>query len=100
MVQEFVVSVDNDDNSYYPEIAADPNGFIHIVWQDAMDYLGSGTEYDIFYRKFSGTIEVTETESGLFQNLDVGEIIILVSILGGFQIILAVITYFALKRKK
>jgi len=96
--QEMVVSVDNDDNSYYPEIATDSNGFIHIIWQDAMDYLGCGSEYDVFYRKFSGT--VVDTEAGLFKNLDFGEIIILAGILGGFQIILAVITYFALRKKK
>ncbi len=96
--QELVVSTDNDDNSYYPEVATDINGFIHIIWQDAMDYLGSGTDYDVFYRKFFGSIE--DLQSGIFQNLDIGEIIILVGILGGFQIILAVIIYFALKKKK
>ena len=97
------MSTDNDDNSYYAEIQTDQYGYAHIVWQDAMDYLDSGSDYDIFYRKFSGQIdgEVTNTSgTGIFQNLEYGEIIILAGIVGGFQIILAIITFLALRRKK
>ncbi len=98
--QEYVVSTDNDDNSYYAEIQTDEYGYAHIVWQDAMDYLDSGSDYDIFYRKFSGQISGEENDTGIFQNIEFGEIIILAGIVGGFQIILAIITFLALRRKK
>ncbi len=97
--QELVVSTENDDNSYNPIVKTDTAGAVHIIWQDAMDFLGSGSDYDVFYRKLSGPITET-TQPGIFQTLDIGEIIILVAILGGFQIILAVITYLLLRKRK
>ena len=97
--QELVVSTENDDNSYYSVVRTDTAGTVHIIWQDAMDFLGSGTDYDVFYRKLSGPIDET-TQPGIFQALDIGEIIILAAIFGGFQIILAVITYLLLRKRK
>ncbi len=97
--QELVVSTENDDNSYYSVVRTDTTGTLHIIWQDAMDFLVSGTDYDVFYRKLSGPIDET-TQPGIFLTLDVGEIIFLAAIIGGFQIILAVITYLLLRKRK
>ncbi|MCE7746803.1 MAG: hypothetical protein GPJ51_00270 [Candidatus Heimdallarchaeota archaeon] len=97
--QELVVSTENDDNSYYSVVRTDTTGTVHIIWQDAMDFLGSCTEYDVFYRKLSGSITET-TQTGIFQTMDIGEIIILAAIVGGFQIILTVITYLLLRKRK
>ncbi|GAI91902.1 unnamed protein product, partial [marine sediment metagenome] len=50
------VAVDGDDN-------------LHVCWRDTMDYLGSGIDNDIFYRKFNTNtnsweaVEVVSTES-------------------------------------
>ncbi len=45
-----LISTDNAEDSYYPSIAVDLNGNIHIVWYDNEDYDGAGTDSDIFYK--------------------------------------------------
>jgi len=63
-----VVSTESTDDSAAPSLAVDSAGNIHIAWYDATDYAGSGTDADIFYKKFVvGTgwtnTEVVSTES-------------------------------------
>lgn len=36
--------------SYLPRIASDTTGNIHFIWADETNYLGSGADFDIFYR--------------------------------------------------
>jgi hypothetical protein len=45
-----VVSVGSTDDAYYPKIAADLEGNIHVVWYDGTDYGTDGPDLDIFYR--------------------------------------------------
>jgi parallel beta-helix repeat protein len=63
-----VVSTESTDDSYYPSLAVDSSGNIHIAWHDQTDYGDSGTDNDIFYKKYvpdNGwtTTEVVSTES-------------------------------------
>ena len=47
-----VLSDESTAHSYQPRPAIDSEGNIHLVWHDATDILGSGPDYDIFYRKW------------------------------------------------
>ncbi len=64
-----VVSTESTDFSYWPSIAVDSAGNIHIAWQDDTDYAGSGTDTDIFYKHWNSSssswsaTEVVSTES-------------------------------------
>ncbi len=51
-----VVSTDLSGYSGYPSQAIDSLENIHAVWYDKTDYLGSGTDYDIFYRQWNATL--------------------------------------------
>jgi len=183
-----VVSAESNGNSLYPEFKTDEFGYLHAIWVDNMDYLGAGTDLDIFYKKYVGppgkpilssiipnpsplgniTLEwndvigaeeysiynsssyitdiselvpITISENsfvdsitipgvyyyaivasnewgdsdlsnvesveilvstdppGFFQSLRLGEIVVLAAILGGFQLILTIITYTLLKSR-
>lgn len=37
-------------NQFYPNSIVDPDGNIHLVWQDNTDILNSGPDFDIFYK--------------------------------------------------
>jgi len=50
-----VVSTESTDHSYYPSLAVDVLGYVHIAWDDSTDYAGSGTDWDIFYKLFAGS---------------------------------------------
>ena len=41
-----------DDQSGYPDIVADSNGDIHVVWQDTGDIDSNGADADIYHRVF------------------------------------------------
>jgi len=64
-----VVSTESTGYSYPPTIAVDGSGNVHIAWMDYTDYGGSGTDTDIFYKRWNAitaawtTIEVVSTES-------------------------------------
>jgi len=64
-----VVSTESTVESYYPSLATDTAGNVHIAWQDYTDYAGSGTGWDIFYKRWDAassswtTTEVVSTES-------------------------------------
>jgi hypothetical protein len=47
-----VVSTVADANSRDPSIAIDTSGNIHVVWEDASNYMSSGYQWDIFYRQW------------------------------------------------
>ncbi|MBA7683186.1 hypothetical protein ES703_91546 [subsurface metagenome] len=63
------VSTESTFYSGYPEIAADGSGNLHIAWEDGTNYGGSGTDLDIFYKRWNATTatwtttEVVSTES-------------------------------------
>ncbi len=40
-------------NSEFPEIVTDSLGNLHVVWFDPSNYLGSGTDRDIFYKRWN-----------------------------------------------
>ena len=53
-----LISIDSTDTSEYPDIAVDCNGNVHVVWNDnTNDYLGSGTDIDVFYKRWNATSE-------------------------------------------
>ncbi|MBN2152280.1 MAG: hypothetical protein JW839_12590, partial [Candidatus Lokiarchaeota archaeon] len=45
----------SDDDSLNPSMAMDSDGNIHVAWEDYSDYSGSGTDRDIFYRRWNAT---------------------------------------------
>ncbi len=58
-----VVSTESTSASVYPKIAIDLFDSAHIVWMDSTDYLSSGTEPDIFYKRWDNqTSSWTVTE--------------------------------------
>ncbi|MHA1200884.1 MAG: hypothetical protein ACTSQF_16340, partial [Candidatus Heimdallarchaeaceae archaeon] len=56
-----VVSTESTDESRFPEIAADSNGNIHVVWLDSTDYLGAGTDWDVFYKRWNDSTSIWTT---------------------------------------
>ena len=64
-----VLSTESTGGSQLPAIAADATGNVYIVWDDNTNYAGSGTDYDIFYKKWNAltsswtATEVLSTES-------------------------------------
>jgi len=64
-----VISTESTGPSYYPDVSCDRDGNLHVVYYDSTDYLSSGVDSDIFYKKRSastsnwGIAEVISTES-------------------------------------
>ncbi|GAI99761.1 unnamed protein product [marine sediment metagenome] len=64
-----VVSTESTDNSIKPKLAFDNEGKAHVVWRDATDYGGSGTDFDVFYKSYDQHLsiwtlpEIVSTES-------------------------------------
>ena len=55
--------------SYTPSLDVDSFGNIHIAWYDQTDYLGAGTDWDIFYKRWdaiSSSWTTTEVVSSGF----------------------------------
>ncbi len=50
-----VVSTESTAYSGHPTIAVDGSGNVHIVWYDHTEYGGSGTDPDIFYKRWNAT---------------------------------------------
>jgi len=51
-----VLTYDHDSSVSRPKIDIDPFGHLHVIWLDSTDQLlGSGTDTDLFYKKFVGT---------------------------------------------
>ena len=63
-----LISTDSTENSGMPSMVVDSEGTIHVAWYDYTNYGGSGSDYDIFYKKkptdgsWTAT-EVVSTES-------------------------------------
>ncbi len=70
-----VVSTESTNHSVHPSLAVDTDGNIHIAWYDQTDYAGSGTDGDIFYKRWNASTstwamtEVVSTESTDYANL-------------------------------
>ena len=64
-----VVSTESTIGSVYPSLDVDPLGDVHIAWLDYSNYAGSGTDGDIFYKRWDASIsswtttEIVSTES-------------------------------------
>ncbi|MCK5292431.1 MAG: hypothetical protein KAR39_10505 [Thermoplasmata archaeon] len=48
-------NLNNTKGSWFPAVAADPLGNVHVVWEDFSELDGSGPDSDIFYRRFNVT---------------------------------------------
>ena len=67
-----VISTQNPSNrdSLRPSLAVDSSENVHIAWDDVTNYAGSGSDSDVFYRRYDvgvgwADIEVVSTESTL-----------------------------------
>ena len=64
-----IVSTESTRLSFFPDLALDGFGNIHIIWADSTNYNGSGPDYDIFYKRWNiitrlwTSTEVISTES-------------------------------------
>ena len=63
-----VVSTESTSWSFCPSLAVDSSENIHIAWEDKTNYAGSGTDTDIFYKRYETdagwtVAEVVSTES-------------------------------------
>jgi len=69
-----VVSTESTAGSVEPSIAVDNKGNVHVVWYDLTDYMGSGREGDIFYKRWNATsstwtmTEVVSTDSWYYSD--------------------------------
>ncbi|MFA5102676.1 MAG: PKD domain-containing protein, partial [Candidatus Thermoplasmatota archaeon] len=45
-----LVSTESTSYSWYPSLFVDSSGTVHVAWDDATDYGGSGSDRDIFYK--------------------------------------------------
>ena len=52
-----LISTEGNGMSQSPSITCDSKDNIHISWMDAYDYLGSGNDYDIFYKYWDANSE-------------------------------------------
>lgn len=50
-----VVSTESDGWSWMPTLSVDSEGNIHVAWSDDADYMGAGSDEDIFYKRFDVT---------------------------------------------
>ena len=63
-----VVSTESTNYSFYPSLAVDTSGNVHIAWHDRTNYASSGTDTDIFYKRWNASssswtiTEVVSTE--------------------------------------
>ena len=64
-----VLSIESDVGSESPSVAIDNMGIVHVAWYDRDDYLSSGGDSDIFFRRWNVSTsnwserEVVSTES-------------------------------------
>ncbi|MCG3257903.1 MAG: hypothetical protein KAU62_17490, partial [Candidatus Heimdallarchaeota archaeon] len=64
-----VVSTESTGISGAPSLSVSPTGTVHLAWEDYTAYAGSGTDWDIFYKRWDATTslwtttEVVSTES-------------------------------------
>ncbi len=64
-----IVSTESTDTSQFPSLAVDSAGNIHVAWEDNTNYASSGTNWDIFYKRWNAstsswtTTEIVSTES-------------------------------------
>ncbi len=64
-----VVSTESTEASGWSSLDTDAEGNVNIIWQDSTDYVGNGTDWDIFYKRGDTstslwtTTEVVSTES-------------------------------------
>ena len=66
-----VVSSESASFAFFPEMVVGPDDTIHVMWIDATDYEGSGTDSDVFYKnKIKGgswsSTEVVSIDSDQF----------------------------------
>ncbi|MCG3221707.1 MAG: hypothetical protein H7641_10040, partial [Candidatus Heimdallarchaeota archaeon] len=57
-----MVSSESSDDAYLPALDVDSSGNAYIAWADVTDYLSSGDNWDIFYKKRSSTGSWSTTE--------------------------------------
>ncbi|MCY3414025.1 MAG: hypothetical protein INQ03_20445 [Candidatus Heimdallarchaeota archaeon] len=61
-----VVSTESTGASLAPAVAVDIGGNVHVVWTDTTDYLGSGTDQDLFYKKYNTNTDTWGTTEIIF----------------------------------
>ncbi|MCE7739201.1 MAG: hypothetical protein KAU62_08510 [Candidatus Heimdallarchaeota archaeon] len=68
-----VISTESTADSFYPHITADSEDNIHVSWGDYTDYLGTGSDADIFYKRWIKSVNywtTTEVISAHSLNID------------------------------
>ena len=55
-----VVSTESNLDTQVPSLAIDPDGNVHVAWQDYADYLGSGGDGYILYKNMVPSITLTD----------------------------------------
>ncbi len=64
-----IASIDSTKHSYFPSLAIDLLGNVHLAWADETNLAGAGVDFDIFYKLWNATsttwtsTEVVSTES-------------------------------------
>lgn len=53
--QTELITSEFENDSWFNSLAIDSDGNKHIVWEDKTDYLGSGSDMDIFYRMWNAS---------------------------------------------
>ena len=56
-----LVSTGSTTNSWYPSVAVDSMGNVHIVWTEEWNYLSSGNDWDICHKCWNTTTSSWET---------------------------------------
>ncbi len=69
-----LVSTGSIMDSLNPDIGLSQNGDLYVVWEDQTEYLESGTDKDVFYKKYDSSlnswlpVETVSTESTSFSS--------------------------------
>ncbi len=84
-----VVSTESTGNSYQPDIVVDSEGDIHVAWSDSTDILSSGSDSDVFYKKWNSSSKTWETTELISINSagNAGEARIAVDFFGNIHVV-------------
>ena len=69
-----IVSTESTSNSQYLSLSVVVDGTVHLAWEDYTDYGGSGTDWDVFYKRYVPGIGWTTTEvvsTVILSNIDI-----------------------------
>ncbi|RLI63593.1 MAG: hypothetical protein DRO67_05505, partial [Candidatus Asgardarchaeum californiense] len=64
-----IVSTETTSDAWYPSLAVDDGGTVHLVWEEYTSYGGSGNDRDIFYKYKPSDTVIIDNDNSAFNIL-------------------------------